>query len=96
MADPQKGRPKTPGSGRKKGVPNKTTAALKDMILKALDESGGVKYLVAQAHENPTAFLTLVGRVLPHTITGDGQKAITVEIVRYATEGEEANEDSGD
>jgi hypothetical protein len=59
--------------GRKKGTPNKLNAALKDMILTALDESGGVDYLKAQAQNNPTAFLTLVGKVLPMTLQGAGE-----------------------
>lgn len=58
-------RPPNAGKGRKKGVPNKTTAAVKDMILQALANKGGVKYLETQADKNPTAFLTLVGKVLP-------------------------------
>jgi hypothetical protein len=53
------------GPGRPKGVPNKNTTAVKDMILQALSNKGGVKYLEKQADENPTAFLTLVGKVLP-------------------------------
>lgn len=56
------------GKGRPKGKPNKINAALKDMILTALNEAhpkGGVEYLKAQAADNPTAFLTLVGKVLP-------------------------------
>lgn len=54
--------------GRAKGTPNKVTAALKDMILTALDEAhpdGSIAYLKSQASANPTAFLTLVGKVLP-------------------------------
>ena len=51
--------------GRKKGVPNKVTGALKDMILQALADSVGVDYLKSQAAANPTAFLSLVGKVLP-------------------------------
>lgn len=53
------------GRGRPKGSPNKTTAAVKDMILAALDKAGGEDYLLTQSEENPTAFLTLIGKVLP-------------------------------
>jgi len=59
------------GKGRPKGARNKATAAVKDMILSALDQAGGVEYLVTQAEENPTAFMTLVGKVLPLQVTGD-------------------------
>lgn len=69
------GKPKvgdgTPGPGRPKGVPNKVTGQLKEMILKALDDAGGADYLLEQAKSNPNAFLTLVGKVLPMTIAGD-------------------------
>ena len=71
MAYP-KGGPKV--GGRKKGTPNKQTAALKDMILTALegaDKEGSVAYLTKQAAENPTAFLTLVGKVLPLQVNAD-------------------------
>ena len=53
-------------------MPNKVTGALKDMVLQALDGAGGVAYLQKQATENPTAFLTLVGKVLPMQIGADG------------------------
>ncbi len=57
--------------GRKKGTPNKQTAAVKDMVLTALGNVGGVKYLERQANENPTAFMTLVGKVIPLQVAGD-------------------------
>jgi hypothetical protein len=60
------------GLGRKKGVPNKNTALLKDMILAALDKAGGIDYLLRQSDTNPVAFLTLVGKVLPMQIHGAG------------------------
>lgn len=61
---------KRPGAGRPKGVPNKLTTELKDMILQALANKGGVSYLEQQAEQSPTAFLTLVGKVLPLQVTG--------------------------
>lgn len=57
--------------GRQKGTPNKVNAALKDMILTALDGCGGVDYLVAQANKNPAAFMALIGKVLPLTVSAD-------------------------
>lgn len=60
------------GKGRKKGVPNKVTGALKDMILQALANAGGVDYLQGQAKENPNAFMALVGRVLPLQVKDGG------------------------
>jgi len=74
-------RPKPPnaGKGRKKGTPNKTTALLKDAILKAAEQAGNkvgdeglVSYLVQQAEENPSAFMPLLGKVLPMQVNGAG------------------------
>jgi hypothetical protein len=52
------------GKGRKKGVPNKVTGDVKAMVLTALKRAGGAQYLEEQAHKNPVAFMSLVGRVL--------------------------------
>lgn len=56
---------------RPKGSPNKYPKALKEMILGALDKAGGEDYLARQANENPSAFLTLVGKVLPMQVNAD-------------------------
>ncbi len=62
----QKGtRPPNAGKGRPKGTANRVNRTLRDMILCALDDAGGQAYLAEQAHQNPAAFLTLLGRVLP-------------------------------
>lgn len=58
------------GKGRPKGVPNKATTAIKEMVIQALDQAGGVHYLVTQSKLNPTAFLTLVGKVIPLQVDG--------------------------
>ena len=57
--------------GRKKGTPNKQTAAVKDMVLSALGNVGGITYLERPAEQNPQAFMTLVGKVIPLQVGGD-------------------------
>ena len=64
--------------GREKGTPNKFTKALKEMILGALDDAGGQAYLMRQAEENPGPFLTLLGKVLPTTLSGDAENPLKV------------------
>lgn len=73
--------------GRTKGTPNKVTGELKDMILTALENKGGVKYLERQAEDNPTAFMSLVGKVLPMTVQGPGENGehLVVEITRFGS-----------
>lgn len=69
------------GKGRPKGVLNKNTKALKDMILTALSDAGGVNYLVKQADENPIAFMTLVGKVLPLDVNNKHEGQIVAQVV---------------
>ncbi len=67
------------GPGRPKGSQNKVTLQLKEMVLQALAKAGGVDYLQRQANESPVAFLTLLGKVLPTTLTGDPTQPLKVE-----------------
>lgn len=59
------------GAGRKPGVPNKVTATVKMMVLAALEKAGGDEYLLKQAKDNPTAFMTLLGKIMPTQVVGD-------------------------
>lgn len=64
--------------GRKKGTPNKINALLKDEILQAADQAhpdGRIGYLQQQAQENPAAFMTLLGKILPtqSDVTSNGE-----------------------
>lgn len=78
------------GKGRKKGVPNKSTALLKDAILQAATKAGGkaglIGYLTTQATANPQSFLPLLGKVLPMQMTGEGDGPLTVVIRRFDDE----------
>lgn len=76
-----------PGNpGKPKGAVNKNTAAIKDMILAALDGVGGVDYLMARAQDEKTAgaFLGLVGKVLPMQVTGENGGPIRVTAVEWS------------
>jgi hypothetical protein len=48
------------------------------MILGALSEVGGQRYLAEQARANPGPFLSLIGKVLPTQLTGDGGGPIII------------------
>ena len=74
------------GPGRPKGSQNKLTVDIKTMVLAALDKAGGEKYLLQQAENNPTAFMALLGKILPTQITGaDGKdliQSVTVSFIK--------------
>ena len=80
--------PPNAGKGRPKGSVNKTTALLKDAILKAAENAGNkvgsdglVSYLEMQAAENPGPFMALLGKVLPMQVTGEDGGAISIQVV---------------
>ena len=84
-------KPPNAGKGRVKGTPNKTTALLKDAILKAAEAAGGaqgvVGYLTLQAHENPGPFMALLGKVMPMQVEGTAKDgSINVVIKRFAAD----------
>jgi len=78
--------------GRVKGTPNKTTALLKDAILRAADAVGEdmqgkgklTGYCKFLAKSEPKAFAALLGRVLPMQVTGEDGGALVIEIKRFA------------
>ncbi|AGG91237.1 MULTISPECIES: hypothetical protein [unclassified Sulfitobacter] len=73
--------------GRKKGTPNKVTALLRDDILQAASNAhpgGRLGYLTEQAQENPTAFMTLLGKVLPTEVKVDADQPIMFASIALA------------
>jgi hypothetical protein len=73
-----KRKPPAAGKGRPAGSVNKNTGAIKDMIAAALHQVGGVEYLAERANDPKTAsaFLSLVGKVMPIQVTGENGGAI--------------------
>ena len=74
---------KRPYQGRPKGVRNKLTEDVRQMILGALDAAGGQKYLQTQAKNNPTAFLALVGKIVPRDLNVDATVEVAGKVAIY-------------
>lgn len=60
------------GAGRPKGSLDKGNALIRELIVQALDQAGGVEYLVRRANDPRTAsaFLSLIGKVMPVQVEG--------------------------
>ena len=76
---------KRPGAGRPKGSLDKGNAMIRELIVQALDNLGGVEYLQDVARSHPAAFMSLIGKTMPLQITGEGggavQHAVKFEVV---------------
>jgi len=84
-------KPPRAGMGRPKGSQNKTTALLKDAILKAATNAGNgdmVEYLTQQANLNPGPFMALLGKVLPMQIAGDADNPVRISMIELVAPGE--------
>ena len=71
-------RPPNAGKGRVKGVPNKSTVAVKEALSLAFEGIGGVEQLQAWAKANATEFYKLWAKMLPTEIKGDLGAGITL------------------
>ena len=69
-------------SGSTQGSPNRITVQMREAFSMALDELGGVEYLVKFGQQNPKAFITLLSKMLP--------RELNVSAVGEPTDGEAA------
>ena len=85
-------KPPAAGNGRPKGAKNKNSKLLKDAILEAAERLGDsrsskkkglVAYLEMQAEENPVAFMSLMGKVLPMQVTGSGAQGEHEFVIKW-------------
>lgn len=54
-----------PGPGRPKGVPNKQTKEIKEMLMQSLEDVGGADYFTQLSTVNPAAYASLLGKIIP-------------------------------
>lgn len=78
-------------TGRAKGTPNKTTALLKEAIIRAAEATGEdgkgkgrlTGYCKFLATSEPKAFAQLLGKVLPMQVTGEDGGALQVVVKQF-------------
>lgn len=58
----------------------KSAVELRRMIRIALKDVGGVEYLKQQAEDNPVAFMTLIGKIIPKEVGATMKNGITVVV----------------
>ena len=79
---------KKTGGGSRKGVPNKTTATVRENVLAVFDQIGGQEHMAQWATDNPNEFYKLYGRMAPSDPDAPGgkdnplQAKVTVEFIR--------------
>lgn len=75
--------------GRTAGTPNKLNATVKMMILGALAAKGGQEWLEKQMDNEPVAFMTLLGKIMPTQVVGDVSHRFVARIPAPAANPEE-------
>lgn len=73
MPRPGKGH-RIPGSGRKKGTPNRVNVVAREAFQLAFSGIGGVERLQAWAERNEDEFFKLYARLIPVDVTSAGKE----------------------
>lgn len=76
-----KRRPPAAGKGRQKGSTNRLTRTVKEAIEAAFDKVGGADYLAKMAIEQPQAFMTLLGKILPTQVNANIEGQIGMPVI---------------
>lgn len=79
------------GKGRPKGVPNKTTASIRNMLEEALGKAGGAEYfynlMINGTASDRQAMLALLGRCMPMQIQQQLSGSVKFELPWLASRG---------
>ena len=68
---PRSGPRSQPRGGSRKGRPNRISKTIKDEVLESLRMVGGREYLARQAVENPSAYMNLLAKIIPHQVKAE-------------------------
>lgn len=63
------------------GSKNSKSNELKNAVLASFDRIGGIAYLEKQAIENPTAYMALIGKIMPKEVEMQINRSLLEEVV---------------
>jgi hypothetical protein len=66
------------GKGRPAGSENKLTRTIKEAIEASFEKVGGADYLAKMAMQEPVAYMTLLGKVLPTQVAVKTKEPLSV------------------
>lgn len=93
----KKRRPPAAGMGRKKGSVNKITKTIKEAIEVSFIKVGGAEYLAKMAIEQPVAYMTLLGKIIPQQLEhSNPDGTMTAPPTRIVIEAAHDNRKDGD
>jgi hypothetical protein len=67
--------------GRKKGVPNKITATIKQAMLDSFEKVGGVKWLANLAMNEPRSYAVLLAKIIPTQVEGADGGPVQIQVL---------------
>jgi hypothetical protein len=76
-------------AGSRRGKPNKATASIKEALLLAFNELGGVPALVKWGKDNPTEFYKQCTKLIPVEVTGKGGSDLVQAVRIIIVDGKE-------
>ncbi len=84
VTDSGRRKPPAAGKGRPKGAVNKLTKTIREAVEASFVQVGGAEYLARMADEQPVAYMTLLGKIIPQQMemTGKDGGAIQMEQVK--------------
>lgn len=63
------------------GSKNSKSNELKNAVLASFDRVGGIEYLEKQAIANPTAYMALIGKIMPKEVEMQINRSLLEEVV---------------
>jgi hypothetical protein len=81
VTDTEKRKPPAAGKGRPKGAVNKLTKTIREAVEVSFEKIGGADYLAKMAIEQPVAYMSLLGKVLPQQIEATGTFKTITEVM---------------